>query len=487
VATWQWREADAARVRAIEAHASADRNARIALSRQLTAESGAIASRYPIVALILAIEAVRTPLEEDGIRATRAISQLHERLAETGGTSLSTSNEAITRLAFSPNARWLASGGNEGTIWIRRLTTPRNEPIVLHSPDRKNSGPRIQSKHLESVDPFFYSENPWLGFDPQERWLAGLTAHGTLWLWELETLVAQPILLGGYDYHFDSYVFDAQGRWPATKERTGTVRIWDLATQQVQMTLLPGQETNLFELTFDPQGNWIAAIVDGRVRLWELADPEATPMLLPTHEGIVTSYGFDPKGRWLAIAVKRQVQLWNLSDLTVEPIMLRSHQADVYSLTFDSAGRWLATVSEDDDYKGYLWDLERLSAEPTRLHGHEGRVANVDFSPRGRWLATSDFNNTAWLWNLADTTTSPVELRGHIGITPTVAADKGDLSLLEFQHYWASASEVPAVAKRGYQLIQSDPDATVNDIGIDKDTTQTDQLREPDLCKGTTS
>jgi hypothetical protein len=47
---------------------------------------------------------------------------------------------------------------------------------------------------------------------------------------------------------------------------------------------------------------------------------------------------------------------------------------------------------------------------------------------------------------------------------------------LAFQHYWQSASNVPEIPNRGYLLIQSDPDATVNGIGIDEDMTQNDSL-----------
>lgn len=46
---------------------------------------------------------------------------------------------------------------------------------------------------------------------------------------------------------------------------------------------------------------------------------------------------------------------------------------------------------------------------------------------------------------------------------------------LSFQHYWKSLSRVPDVATRGYQLIQGE-ETTVNGIGIDYDTTQTDNL-----------
>lgn len=46
---------------------------------------------------------------------------------------------------------------------------------------------------------------------------------------------------------------------------------------------------------------------------------------------------------------------------------------------------------------------------------------------------------------------------------------------LKFQHYWKSASSVPNVAVRGYQLIQAGPDTTADGIEIDTAATQTDR------------
>jgi hypothetical protein len=45
---------------------------------------------------------------------------------------------------------------------------------------------------------------------------------------------------------------------------------------------------------------------------------------------------------------------------------------------------------------------------------------------------------------------------------------------LAFEHYWQSASEVPALPARGYQMVQTLVPELVNGIGIDKDVTQTD-------------
>jgi len=46
---------------------------------------------------------------------------------------------------------------------------------------------------------------------------------------------------------------------------------------------------------------------------------------------------------------------------------------------------------------------------------------------------------------------------------------------LKFAHYWKSQSEVPTVAKRGYQMIQFFPSVMVNGVGIDVDMIQKDQ------------
>jgi len=47
---------------------------------------------------------------------------------------------------------------------------------------------------------------------------------------------------------------------------------------------------------------------------------------------------------------------------------------------------------------------------------------------------------------------------------------------LQFQHYWKSESNVPAVAVRGYQMVQSPAPAPVEGVSIDRDVTQTDNL-----------
>jgi hypothetical protein len=45
---------------------------------------------------------------------------------------------------------------------------------------------------------------------------------------------------------------------------------------------------------------------------------------------------------------------------------------------------------------------------------------------------------------------------------------------LPFQHYWQSESEVPTVATRSYQMVQSFVGEPVNGIGIDQDITYID-------------
>jgi hypothetical protein len=47
---------------------------------------------------------------------------------------------------------------------------------------------------------------------------------------------------------------------------------------------------------------------------------------------------------------------------------------------------------------------------------------------------------------------------------------------LSFQHYWRSASDVPPIPNRGYQLQQLFPSISINGVGIDVDVAQNDKL-----------
>ena len=52
--------------------------------------------------------------------------------------------------------------------------------------------------------------------------------------------------------------------------------------------------------------------------------------------------------------------------------------------------------------------------------------------------------------------------------------DESQLFQLKFKNYWRSQSQVPNVAKRGYQMIQLFPEIKLNGITVDVDVTQND-------------
>ena len=61
----------------------------------------------------------------------------------------------------------------------------------------------------------------------------------------------------------------------------------------------------------------------------------------------------------------------------------------------------------------------------------------------------------------------------YVGANAGLTGDQLYWDLL-FQHYWQSCSQVPALPVRGYQMVQTLVQQSVNGIGIDQDTTQTD-------------
>jgi hypothetical protein len=88
LATWQWQQAE--------------RQGRIAIARLQTSEAQAVAERYPQRALLLAAEAVRRPLEVDGLRLGGPETVLRSLLGSTGGLPLPGRGGAVRSLAFDP-------------------------------------------------------------------------------------------------------------------------------------------------------------------------------------------------------------------------------------------------------------------------------------------------------------------------------------------------------------------------------------------------
>ncbi len=409
-----------------EAHTVSDQR-RLAVARELAANSSALATKDPSASMLLAVEALHHESTPETRSALLSAQDQYFAGHLTGHTG------PVAEVTFSPNGHILATASGDGTakLWdaathqlIATLTGHTNiVRSVAFSPDghilATASGDKTAklwdvathqlvttlTGHTEVVEA--------VAFSPNGHTLATASDDDTAKLWDVAThqLIAT---LTGHTGAVNGVVFSPDGHTLATASVDTTAKLWDVATHQLIATLT-GHSGDLEAVNFSPDGHTLAtASIDSSVLLWYIDDR----ILTPRPKFPINEVAFSPDGHTFATAgIDKTAKLWDVATHQLIAT-LTGHTGPIYDAPFSPDGHILATTSDDKTAK--LWDVATHQLIAT-LTGHTGSLGGVVFSPDGHILATASADKTVKLWDVATHQLIATLTTGHTDIVEKVA------------------------------------------------------------------
>lgn len=202
----------------------------------------------------------------------------------------------VSAVAFHPNGRWAATGGEDGMV---RFWTPGMRSVLS-----------------------FQAHSAWvwdLAFSPTGDLLATASADRTVRLWQVRLdpqglpLVNLARSLTGHTANVYGVDFSRDGSRLASASWDATVRIWNAATGETRSTLR-GHTDWVYKVAYSPDGTLLAsASADGTVRLWSAVTGEPLATLFGPGAPI-WSVAFSSDGLHLvSTSDSGLVQLWGVA------------------------------------------------------------------------------------------------------------------------------------------------------------------------------
>lgn len=273
-------------------------------------------------------------------------------------------------------------------------------------------------------------------FSPNGRWLAsgGDDQMDNPWwaarLWDVATGTGRH-QLAGHQSWVQSVAFSPDSRYLATGSCDHTIRLWDVQTGAC-LRVLRGHQGRLWCVAFSPCGRLLASSSDDQtVRLWEVATGTCQ-QILRGHQGWVQSVTFAPDGQWLASGSSdRSIRLWHRASGYCRAV-LTGHQGWVRAVAFAPASPTALTnppllASGSSDQTIRLWNWQTHTCQAV-LRGHTNWVRGLAFGPDGQFLVSGSQDETIGLWQVANASLSDrwrterpyeqLDISGTTGLTP---------------------------------------------------------------------
>ena len=192
--------------------------------------------------------------------------------------------KAIFFVIFSPDGRWLASGGDDRHVCVWNVSR-----VSLTHASGSDKPHRILRGHRHRLQA--------AAFHPDSVRPGTAAQDCTARIWRVDTGEELLVLRGHEGWVYD-IAFSPDGALVLTASEDGTVKVWDTSGGAMLLSL-SGHEETVYSVCFSPCGRYFASAgEDMAVRLWRTADGACVDVF-EEHEGKVSKVAFSPDGRTL--------------------------------------------------------------------------------------------------------------------------------------------------------------------------------------------
>lgn len=294
----------------------------------------------------------------------------------------------VKTVSFSPDGRFLASGGEDKTVQIWDMAT--------------QSRIRVLTKHQASIES--------LAFSPDGRWLVSGGSDRRAVLWDLTTYnpIKEFFVASGKSFRQRGVrfvEFSNDGRFLATGNQDGGLRIWSTGNWTEWLHLTVEDVGHLTTLSFSPDSKrLVTAGLDAYVRTWDLeTGVQQIDLRWYTH-----SIGFDANGTHL-VGISVYGPAYMSYEIKTGKVEKFQNGLVIDSGVFEasqsiSRGNLLATGygSANGRARLRIWHPHGIEFGPrAEFVGHTAGITDVAMSldHEGRWLASSSNDGTVRIWS----------------------------------------------------------------------------------------
>lgn len=296
----------------------------------------------------------------------------------------------VWAVAISPNSRYIVSGCNDGTLWIRNAQSG----MLIHGPLHGHQ------KGIKSIT-----------FSADSTFLATGSDDQTIRLWDVVKGEALGEPLVGHTGWVLSVIFVVRCSCILSTSDDGTVRTWDIeqaitqtthASPTSMMSSHSFQHNNILCTAVSSDGVYFASGgCDGRVMLWTIipGEEECHGKVLLEHSDEVRCVAFSAESRYLASGSDdNTVRVWDLTTQEAVGDPLNGHTNSVRSVVFSPRDS-TCVASGSDDSTIRIWSIAAGGHQLIRvLCGHVSTVLTLAYTVDGTHLVSGSADRTARMW-----------------------------------------------------------------------------------------